>query len=155
MGRRSGFTLVEILLVVVIIGVMTLMAYPRVSDAMVKSNLRGARTRIVNMLSTARAAAGQGGRTKAYVKFNGNTAVITAEPRRNLPIGANTEDTLGVAVNLSTVYGATVASSPSTAQIAFDPRGIATGVAQQVTLSLTHGSYTQSVYVDILGRVTK
>ena len=153
MGRRSGFTLVEILLVVVIMGVMTLMAYPRANSAMVKSNLRGGRTRVVNMLSTARAAATQGGRTMAYVKFNGNNAVVTATPRRNLPIGANTEDTLGIVVNLSTVYGATLTAGA--AQIAFDPRGIASGVSSGVQLKLTHGSYADSVYIDMLGRVTK
>jgi prepilin-type N-terminal cleavage/methylation domain-containing protein len=153
MGRRNGFTLVETLIAVVIVGLMTLMAYPRVSNAMVKSNLRAGRTRIANMLSTARAAATQGGRTMAYVKFNGNNAVVTAEPRRNLPTGVNTEDTLGVVVNLSTVYGATL--SAGAAQIAFDPRGIASGVSNGVQLKLTHGSYGDSLYIDMLGRVTK
>ena len=147
MGRRSGFTLVEILLVVVIMGVMTLMAYPRANSAMVKSNLRGGRTRVVNMLSMARAAATQGGRTMAYVKFNGNNAVVTATPRRNLPIGANTEDTLGVVVNLSTVYGATLTAGA--AQIAFD-RAASPAACPAGPAKLTR-SYADSVYVDMLG----
>jgi prepilin-type N-terminal cleavage/methylation domain-containing protein len=155
MGRRSGFTLIETLLAVIIVGVMTLMAYPRVNNAMVKSNLRGARTRVVNMLSAARAAATQGGRSASYLRFNGNTAVVTASPRR-VALAGSTEDTLGVAVNLSTAYGATVAVSNGTTQIAYDSRGIAAGVsANPVTITLTHGSYSQTVGVDMLGRVTK
>ena len=80
MGRRSGFTLVETLIAVIIVSVMSLMAYPRVNSAMIKSNLRGGRTRLANMFATARAAATQNSRTGAYVKFNGNTAVVTAAP---------------------------------------------------------------------------
>ena len=82
MGRRSGFSLVEVLIAVVIVGVMSLMAYPRVSRSMIKSDLRGGRTRLANMFATARAAATQNSRTITYVRFNGNTAVVTAKPRR-------------------------------------------------------------------------
>lgn len=154
MGRRSGFTLVETLLAVIIVGVMTLMAYPRVSSAMIKSDLRGARTRIVNMLSTARAAATQGNRTTALT-FNGNTAVVTASPRR-LPGGnGGNEDTLGVVVNLNTAYGATLATD--IAFIKYDPRGFATGfdAVDGTTILLTRGSYSEDIVIDRLGRVTK
>ncbi len=152
MGRRNGFTLVETLIAVIIVSVMSLMAYPRVNRAMIKSDLRGGRTRLANMTSTARAAA-TAGRSAAYLKFNGNTAVVTASPRR--AAGAGTEDTLGAVVNLSTVYGATLATNGITT-ITYDPRGMATGFSTGGTwLKLSHGSYADSLKIDQLGRVTK
>ena len=157
MGRRSGFTLVETLIAVIIVSLMTLMAYPRVNTAMTKSNLRGARTRLVNMLAAARAAATQNSRQSASVKFNGNTAVVTATPRRNLPVGANTEDTLGVLVNLSTVYGATLTVGNGMTAVSYDPRGIGTGFVKNggTQIQVSRGGYTQSITLDMLGRVTK
>ena len=153
MGRRSGFTLAEMLIVVVVVSVMTLMAFPRVNRAMSKSNVRGARTRVVNMLAAARAAATQGSRTAAYVRFNGNTAVVTASPRRTA--GAGNEDTLGVVVNLNTTYGATLTTNGVTA-ITYDPRGLATGSNRggQI-IKVSKSSYADSIKIDLLGRVTK
>lgn len=154
MGRRSGFTLVETLIAVIIVSILSLMAFPRVNSAMSKSNLRSARTRVVNMLAAARAAATQGSRTAAYLKFNGNTAVVTASPRRVAPIGANTEDTLGTVVNLNTTYGATLSTGITT--ITYDPRGLATGFSTGGQyIKVTKGSYADSIKVDQLGRVTK
>jgi prepilin-type N-terminal cleavage/methylation domain-containing protein len=154
MARRTGFTLVETMLAVVIVSIMSLIAFPKVRSSMIKSDLRGARTRIVNMLSTARVTAAQGNRS-TWLKFNGNTAVVTASPRRKLPIGANTQDTIGTTVNLSTVYGTTVSLSGGNTQVAYDPRGVASGFGASVTISLARSGYSQTVVVDMLGRVTK
>jgi type II secretion system protein H len=151
MVRRAGFTLVETLLVVTVVGILTLMAYPRVNSAIVRSDLRGARTRVVNMLATARTVAMQGSRT-GRLEFNGNMAFVTAAPRR---VGAGTRDTVGLVVNLNTVYGTTVALSTGT-EIVFDPRGLASGLGVDgVTVTLSRSSHTQTVKVDMLGRITK
>lgn len=154
MARRTGFTIIETMLAVVIVSIMTLIAFPKVRSSMIKADLRGARTRVVNMLSAARITATQGNRS-AWLKFNGNTAVVTASPRRNLPIGANTQDTIGTTINLNTVYGATVSLSGGATQVAYDPRGVASGFGGTVTISLARSGYTQSIVVDMLGRVTK
>lgn len=154
MKARAGFTLVETMLAIVIVGVLSVMAYPRVSRALVRNDLRAARTRVVNMISAARAAASQGGRSGSVLKFNGNTAVVTASPRRTAGVG--TEDTLGTVFNLYTTYGTTMSVSNGATQLAFDPRGIAANVSQQpVTVTLTRGGYSQQVVIDMLGRVTK
>ena len=62
MRSRNGFTLVETLIVVVLLGLMTLIAFPKMSSAMVRNDLRGARTTMVNMIAKARAAAVQSNR---------------------------------------------------------------------------------------------
>jgi prepilin-type N-terminal cleavage/methylation domain-containing protein len=153
MRRRSGFTLVETLIAVIIVSILSLMAFPRVNSAVSKSNVRAARTRLVNMFAAARAAATQNSRTAAYVEFNGNTAVITASPRRTVG-GAGTRDTIGGAVNLNTVYGATLSTTITT--ITYDPRGLATGFSSGGQyIKVTKGSYADSIKIDQLGRVTK
>jgi prepilin-type N-terminal cleavage/methylation domain-containing protein len=152
MRRRSGFTLVETLIAVVIVSLMTLMAYPRVNRAVSKSNVRAARTRLVNMFAAARAAATQNSRTAAYMEFNGNTAVVTAAPRRTIG-GAGTRDTIGLAVNLNTVYGVTL--NAPVASVQYDPRGLALGVSAGSKFKVTKGSYADSLTIDQVGRVKK
>jgi prepilin-type N-terminal cleavage/methylation domain-containing protein len=154
MTRRAGFTIIETMLAVVIVSIMSLIAFPKIRSSMIKADLRGARTRVVNMLSAARITAMQGNRT-ASLKFNGNVAVVTASPRRNLPKGANTLDTIGTTINLSTVYGAAVTLSGGASHVDYDPRGVASGFGGATTITLTRSGYTQSVAVDMLGRVIK
>ena len=103
---RSGFTLIEALVVVVILGLITLIGFPRISAAMVRSDLRSARTTVVNLVATARAASIQTGR-RTWVKFDGDNAFVLARPRR--AAGAGNADTLGAVQNLSTQYKVTVA----------------------------------------------
>jgi Tfp pilus assembly protein FimT len=133
-------------------GLLALMMYPRLSSAVVRTDLRGARTRIVNMLAAARTAATQGNRNARLV-FNGNQVLVTADGRRKP--GNGTIDTVGSVVNLTTTYKASVSTGGVT-QIAFDPRGFAVGLGNGVTtIQLTRGSYSSSVAIDKLGRVTK
>ncbi len=150
MGRRAGFTLVETVLAIVIVGMLALISYPRIGSAVVKSNLVSARTQVVNMLATARSAATQTSRS-TWLKFNGNKVFVTASPRRKA--GAGTVDTVGTVVDLNTVYGASVAVSGGVTQIAFDARGFAAGLGGTITIQLTHGGYSKSATVDALGRV--
>lgn len=151
MIRRAGFTMIETMLAVVIVGVLTLMAYPRVSSAMARSDARGARTRVINMLATARTAATQSNRS-TWLTFDGNQVWVTASPRRTTG-GSGTVDTIGSVVDLSVVYGTSVSSGVT--QIAYDPRGLASGFGSSVTITLTRGGYSYPITVDMLGRVTK
>lgn len=153
MRRRTGFTIVETMLAIVIVSIMSVIAYPKLRNSIIKSNLRGARTQVANMLAAARATSAQGGR-KTWLKFNGNVAVVTASPRRKAPLTGNTEDTIGTAINLSTVYGATASLNNGYTQVAYDARGLAS-LPGSVKISLTRSGYTDSVLVDMLGRVRK
>jgi hypothetical protein len=114
--------------------------------------VRAARTRLVNMFAAARAAATQNSRTAAYMEFNGNTAVVTAAPRRTIG-GAGSRDTIGLAVNLNTVYGVTL--NAPVASVQYDPRGLALGVSAGSKFKVTKGSYADSLTIDQVGRVKK
>ena len=152
MSRRVGFTLIEIMIVVVIFGIMVLVAYPKVGSALVKNNLRSARTTLANTFSKARAVAMQGSRT-ARVEVVNNNVFVTASPRLDGTANGN-RDTVGGVQNLNTVYGVTL--SPSAASIAYDPRGFAAGLsATPLKLYLTRSGKRDSLALDYLGRVTK
>ena len=152
MTRRAGFTLVETLLVVVVVGILTLMTYPRVNAAVTRSDIRGARTRVANLLATARTVATQSSRT-ARLRFEGNKVFVTASPRHT--VGAGDRDTVGLVVDLNTVYGTTTTLSGGTTEIVYDPRGLASGFGADVTITLARGGHSQALKIDMLGRVTK
>jgi len=151
MRPRSGFTLVEALVVVVLLGLMAIIAFPRMSAAMVKSDLRAARTTMINLVATARAASVQSNRV-TWIKRAGNTAYVAATPRV-VPLAGSTADTIGSIRNLGSTYSVTMSGADS---IQFDPRGFgvwAGGGSVQITLS--RSSYSETITIDGLGRVTK
>jgi prepilin-type N-terminal cleavage/methylation domain-containing protein len=152
-SRRVGFTLIEILIVVVIFGIMVLVAYPKVGSALVKNDVRSSRTVLANTFAKARAVAMQGSRT-ARVEFNGNNVFVTASPRLTVG-GTGDRDTVGGVQNLNSVYHVSLSSSQSLTPVVYDPRGFARGLSQPLTLYLTRSGKRDSLRVDYLGRVTK
>ena len=138
--NRNGFTLSELLIVIVVMGGLILLAVPRFRAVVQQSDVRGARTKVVTLYNQARTAAMTTNRPTA-VRFSGNTAVITA----TLPGGGL--DTLGGVEDLHGEYGVTV-SSP--AVLAVDPRGFGRGGG---TIELMRGPYADTVLISGFGKV--
>src|SRR3989475_11879221 len=91
--NRRGFSAVELLIVIVIIGVVAMMTFPKIRTALDKTSVRSARVSINTFAAEARAAAAQRG-CKALLHFAGGAATpagVTACPRRKP--GAGTADT--------------------------------------------------------------
>jgi prepilin-type N-terminal cleavage/methylation domain-containing protein len=151
-SRRVGFTLIEIMIVVVIFGIMVIVAYPKASRALLKNDVRSARTTLANTFSKARAVAMQSSRT-ARVEVVGNNVFVTASPRMDGLAANGNRDTVGGVQNLNGVYHVTVTPSPST--VVYDPRGFAAGLSQPLKLYLTRSGTRDSLTLDYLGRVTK
>jgi prepilin-type N-terminal cleavage/methylation domain-containing protein len=148
--RKNGFTLVEMLIVVVLIGAVLLIGWPKVANGLAKTNLRSSRTTVANMFAKARAFAMQSNR-RTSINFNGNNVVITASPRTVLD-GVSTVDSIGGVEKLSEAYG--VSMTASVASVAFDPRGFGSlGATQKFVVA--RNSKRDSVMVDGLGRVIK
>jgi prepilin-type N-terminal cleavage/methylation domain-containing protein len=154
-SRRNGFTLLEIMIVVVIFGLMTVAVYPRVGLVLAKNDVRSARTTLANKFVTARAVAMQCSRT-ASVTFNGNYVAVTAGPR-TFPVAGSTVDTIGGVQNFNTLYGVTITADVAT--VSYDPRGFAggpTGLGSTPLKFVVSRSGTRdSVSLDYLGRVSK
>ena len=58
---RSGFTLLELMVVVALIGVITVIGLPKIRNALQKTNVRSARVATSTYVATARQAAIQRG----------------------------------------------------------------------------------------------
>ena len=131
MQRKNGFTLVEMMIVVVLIGAILLIGWPKVASGLAKTNLRSSRTTVANMFAKARAFAMQSNR-RTWINFNGNNVVITASPRTLGGVG-NTVDSIGGVEKLSEAYGVTL-TAPS-ASVAYDPRGFGSLGATQTDVT--------------------
>ena len=150
--RTNGFTLIELMIVVTILGTLALIGLPRMRDGMTRSNVRGARTTLINLLSKARTAATQTNRVTLF-KIQGNNAFVLARPRL-VAAGISTADTLGAVEQLGEIYGVTVTAAIDS--VRFDPRGMGTGFgAAGTTFSVSRNGKTETITVDGLGRVRK
>ncbi len=152
MQRKNGFTLVEMMIVVVLIGAVTLIGWPKVASGLAKNNLRSSRTTLANMFTKARAFAVQSNR-RTSINFNGNNVVITATPRLTAG-GSGTVDSIGAVEKLSEIYGVSLTPPSGVTAVAYDPRGFASLTSSR-TFFVARNSKTDSVTVDGLGRVTK
>jgi Tfp pilus assembly protein FimT len=138
------------MLVVTILGIVVLIGYPRMSAGMTSTNVRGARTTLINLVAKARTAATQNNRI-ALLKIEGNNAFVLMRPRL-LP-GAGNADTLGAVERLGDSYGVTVTAAIDS--VRFDPRGLGTGFGTGTTFLVSRNGRTETIMIDGLGRVTK
>ena len=147
MSNRRGFTLIETLIVIVVAGLMMATGFPRLRQAMISSNLRGARNELAALHTQARAVAVERGRSSA-IWINGNRAVVVVQLA--VPVGATTHDTVGGVHNFMTEFGATLAATGD--PIGFDPRGVGTNTGT-ASLTLTKGSHTKTLTISAFGRL--
>lgn len=143
---RLGFTLMEMMIVVSMIGLLTLMVLPKFSGLVERNKLNAAREEITAAIATARAAAVQKGRS-ATVYLTGNSIrviVVTSNA------GATT--TLVPSKSLSTLYNVSLTSSSDS--IRFDMRGYASPrLSATGMFKVLAGSRRDSVCVTTVGQI--
>ena len=149
-ARRRGFSLVEMLIVVVIIGIMLSIGFPKLRTGMANNNVRAARTALINMIAGARGAASQTNRS-TWVKVEGSRALVVASPRLVF-LGGSTIDTIGPVQNLGQLYGVTI--TPAADSFRFNPTLTSLGMVG-ASFIITRSGYADTVAVDGLGRVLK
>jgi prepilin-type N-terminal cleavage/methylation domain-containing protein len=152
--RRSGFTTIEMIIVVVMIGVIAAIGFPRIRRALNKTNVRSARVFLSTAVATARASAVQRG-CRAVVHISsgaGATVWVTACPRRNP--GAGTVDTVGGVEQLASRYNVTL--TPTRDSIQYDPRGLSMdNVSTTVRIQGNVATDRDSVLINTLGKVVR
>lgn len=141
--RRTGFTLIELMIVIVLVGILTIVTAPTGRRIMVSNAMRSAKQEVAATLAVARASAIHNGRTTWFVK-NGNVLHV------RVSLGAQF-DTVGVPLDVSD-HKVTLSMSPDT--IRFDPRGFSPGMTGAYqTVKLSRAGRTDSVCVSRFGRI--
>lgn len=144
--KRSGFTLMEIMMVIAIIGVIMAISAPRIASVRDRTYLRAARDEIASALATARSAAVQKGVTANFFAT-----------RDSVQVKLGTGQQIMAVRPLLDLYNAklTVVNAVDTL-ISYDTRGLATRTSTSAaTYRVTVGSLSDSVCVSRLGLVTK
>ncbi|MFI5234297.1 MAG: Tfp pilus assembly protein FimT/FimU [Gemmatimonadales bacterium] len=152
---RDGFTLVETMLVVVIIGIITIFALPSLNRGSDSKSVKGGMNSIIAELSVAKTAAITRGRcATVHLNSSGSLWVTTAL------CGGSPIDTLTTR-NLSTAYGVTTTACTGSSctlgtalDYAFDPRGIPYA-GNGATYVITKGAAADTVTVGTFGRFTR
>src|SRR5437763_13736023 len=114
--RRSGFTTIEMIIVVVLIGIIAMIGFPKISKTLDKTNVRSARDAVGTMAGTARAAAIQRGCRSAlhFAAATNAVWVTTAFPTK--------VDTVSGVQDLKARFRVTLTASRDSVQ--YDPRGL-------------------------------
>lgn len=142
--RQRGFTLIEVLFVVTLIGVMLAVALPRLGEAVSKQRARSARDAVVTWHARARAIAVERG-SYAMLEF------VAPNKLRLRSYRPNTGWQMVDSTDLQARYGTTFTSS--TSSLLFDPRGL--GWSSAGTVTLTNGPNTEQVGFGAFGRVIR
>ena len=146
---RSGFSIIEMLVVLIISGLVMQMALPRFAAMRDRMALRAAKQQIGGYLVTARAVAIRRSRIATF-KVNNNTIWATAQK------ADGTDSTVTGTASLLAGNGVTVSKGGSTANdaISFDPRGMAM-LPQARTYVLTRNSVKDSICISRLGLIAR
>ena len=146
MGRK-GFSAIELVIVMLLIGVIAAIGFPRLRQGLEKQNVRSSKALIATLAATARGTAIQRG-CAATLNITGDSVWVTA-------CGVNPPAAL-VQVGTKKLVGSefSVQLSSSTASVVYDPRGIAT-VFQPTTIRVVSPHYRDSVMINELGRVNR
>ena len=145
--RNRGFTAIEILMVMIIIGILAAFGIPRLRNSLEKQNVRSAKALFATLVATARGVAVSRG-CPATLTMTVDSAWVTAcgvsPPAASVQVG--TKKLIGDDFN--------VKLGPSVSSLIYDPRGISTAY-QIVTVQIIGTTVTDSVMINQVGKVVR
>ena len=143
--RRAGYTAIEMLIVVSIIGIMVASVMPRISRVVAEERIRKLQQAVVTDIERAFALANREHKP-ITVTYSTTTYVISVTDRTSGTVLFN--DYIGRFDEMSTTAITFVPSGG----ITIFPMGLATG---SLTITVTNGTYTRTVSATRAGQVTK
>ena len=151
-GRdQRAFTLIEMLMVVVVIGIFLGFGLPYIRSGTVKSDVRGAMDAVAALHGLTKQTALQRSRgTRLVIDKTNGTMVVVA----NKVTGSGV-DTVGRVQNLTSRFGVTITTVPSTRDtLTFIPRGIGTE-SGDTRIILTKGGFLDTLVISSAGRIMR
>ena len=146
---RRGFTFIEMLIVFVIVGVVVAFGLPRLRDAVQKTNVRGAKVAIANIVMKARAAAVARGCSATVTLTSGTTGTASINVCN---VNGTGSQVLGGVDSVAARYQVTM--TPSASVLQYDARGLSVGYSV-LTVRLVSGDISDSVVINQLGKVVR
>jgi len=147
--RTRGFTFIEILIVMIIIGVIAAFGIPRFHGAIEKNNVRAARAAVGTTVAKARAAAIQRG-CRAYLHFTSGSDATMWVAVCNLRTPAL--DTLGGIDSVSARWNVTVTASRDS--VIYLPSGISRDYLPTLVV-FTSNAVRDSIIINEVGKVVR
>lgn len=154
-ASRSGFTLVELLIVVTIAGILFAMALRPIGKTISKTQLATAKAVALGKVAAARTIA-VARSCPAVVHFRPTAAgsVWVTACRTGTTGRVAAQETVGSVDSLSTRYGVTLASGMDS--LVFDPRGLAPAFAGGwIKVSLASPAISDSFRINAIGKVMR
>lgn len=123
---RRGFTMVELLIVVIIVGLLAMLAGPKMTHYRDNTAVRSARQEVAAVIEAARAGAIQRGRS-GKISVDVSTSTMRALVDTGAVFGATTgQYTIMATASFPQLYGVTLQiATAGDSSITFDPRGLA------------------------------
>lgn len=144
MLKRPGFTLIELMIAVVLMGIIAAIAAPRLASIRDKASVRAATQQVGAYVATARAAAIRRG-MRANFKTRADTMWIEIQQ-------PGAPEIIAPRIPLSATFNVTMTST--TDSIVFDARGFAINLDGTKTFVVSRSSVRDSICVTRLGMVS-
>jgi prepilin-type N-terminal cleavage/methylation domain-containing protein len=141
MRTRRGFTMLEVAIVVVLMGIIGGYAAPRLFEARLKASSRSAAQAVLAQVSRTRDIASRR-RIPTRVIVSGSTI-------RSLGTIGGVEQEVLPTLDVVTEYGATLSTGKN--EIRFDTRGFASGLTGHVEVRTHHGTQSSKVCISRYG----
>lgn len=141
--KQAGFTLIEMVVVVVLIGAMVLIGMPRMMNTVEHNEVRGARGKLASLFNRAKGLAIESNRGASF--HIRPTMVLITQPL----LGGGTDT-----VHVQDFGRAGVGLVSNRTVIQIDPRGLATSLGvSTATIALSKGTHADTVLITGFGRV--
>lgn len=150
MKQQRGFSLIEMMMVVVIIGIMLRVGLPYFRTSNTKADVRGAMDLVSALHAKTKQSAVQRGRVSQLIMDRTNTTMVVVANK----VSGSGVDTLGKVENLATRFGVTFTTSPTRDTLMFTPRGL--GVEPNDTrIIIRKGTFLDTLVISSAGRLMR
>jgi prepilin-type N-terminal cleavage/methylation domain-containing protein len=144
MQQRRGFTLIEMLIVITIVGVLLAVVVPRYGAISGAMSVHSAKQELGSMLAQGRATAIQTDQTVLVVRAGNVVSLIGV---------SGTGSTIISQQDLKSQFGVDVSASRDT--VTYDSRGMVTGNSATLKFVVNNSTTRDSVCLMALGKVTR